>query len=109
MLFLPFLPSASDALGSIQQRGRGSESRSVAAIALREDFTTRAFTWVNVYGCPIAHRRIAVLFHSVPSVPAMRRGGGGAIGAVSKTFCVLLPPDALRKVTPSQNIFVLMK
>lgn len=80
--------------------------RVLLPLSSRENSTTRAFTLVNVYGCSIAHRGIAVLFHFVPSVPG---DAGGATGAVSKAFCVLLPADALRKVTPSQNIFVLMK
>lgn len=32
----------------------------------------RAFTSVNVYGCPELHRGIAVLFHPVPSGAARR-------------------------------------
>lgn len=82
---------------------RGSGSRSVATIVERRSYNE---------GLYLGKR--SRLPHCIEELPfsftpcQVLRRERGATGAVSKAFYVLLPADAT-KVTPSQNIFALMK
>lgn len=69
----------------------------------REDSTTRVFTSVNVYGCPIASRNCRSL-----SLHAKCPGWRGWSDRCRR-FKGVLRFIAATKVTPSQNIFALMK
>lgn len=54
------------------RRGRGSGSRSVAAIVERRFYNESLYLGKRLRLPHCAHRGIAVLFHSVPRVPAMQ-------------------------------------
>lgn len=90
VLFLPFLPSASDALGSIQRRGSGSCS--VAAIVERRFYNESLYLGKRLRLSHCASRNCCSLSLGAKCSGDARR----TIGAVSKAFCVLLSPDALR-------------
>lgn len=99
VLFLPFLPSASDALGSIQRRDSGS--RSVAAIERFYNESLYVGKRLRLPHC--ASRNCYPLFTSCQVFLRCERDDRCCLKGVLRLIV------ARREVTSSQNIFALMK